>query len=64
MLNAVCAALLPHHFTGWQNCRPWKRNLFPERHGRYGTVTQKLYETLTGIHGRLEAPEGWLKVIE
>lgn len=30
-----------------------------------GPVTQKLYDTLTGIQmGRLEAPEGWLKVIE
>jgi len=30
-----------------------------------GPVTQKLYDTLTGIQmGRIEAPEGWLKVIE
>ena len=30
-----------------------------------GPVTKKLYETLTGIQmGRLEAPEGWIKVIE
>ena len=30
-----------------------------------GPVTQKLYETLTGIQmGRLEAPEGWIKVIK
>lgn len=30
-----------------------------------GPVTQKLYDTLTGIQmGRLEAPEGWIKVIE
>ena len=29
-----------------------------------GSVTKKLYETLTGIQmGRLEAPEGWIKVI-
>ena len=29
-----------------------------------GPVTRKLYETLTGIQmGRLEAPEGWIKVI-
>ena len=29
-----------------------------------GPVTKKLYETLTGIQmGRLEAPEGWIKVI-
>lgn len=30
-----------------------------------GPVTKKLYETLTGIQmGRLEAPEGWIKVIK
>ena len=30
-----------------------------------GPVTKKLYETLTGIQmGRIQAPEGWLKVIE
>lgn len=30
-----------------------------------GATTRKLYETLTGIQmGRLEAPEGWIKVIE
>ncbi len=30
-----------------------------------GPVTRKLYETLTGIQmGRLEAPEGWIQVIE
>lgn len=30
-----------------------------------GPVTKKLYETLTGIQmGRLEAPKGWIKVIE
>lgn len=30
-----------------------------------GPVTQKLYDTLTGIQmGRLEAPEGWIHVIE
>ena len=29
-----------------------------------GPVTKKLYETLTGIQmGRIEAPEGWIKVI-
>ena len=32
---------------------------------KMGPVTQKLYDTLTGIQmGRIEAPEGWLKVIE
>ena len=30
-----------------------------------GPVTKKLYETLTGIQmGRLEAPEGWIRIIE
>ena len=30
-----------------------------------GPITKKLYETLTGIQmGRIQAPEGWLKVIE
>lgn len=30
-----------------------------------GPVTQKLYDTLTGIQmGRIEAPKGWIKVIE
>ena len=30
-----------------------------------GPITQKLYDTLTGIQmGRIEAPEGWIKVIE
>jgi len=32
---------------------------------KIGPITQKLYDTLTGIQmGRLEAPEGWIKVIE
>lgn len=30
-----------------------------------GPVTKKLYDTLTGIQmGRLEAPEGWIRVVE
>ncbi len=30
-----------------------------------GEITQKLYDTLTGIQmGRIEAPEGWIKVID
>ena len=30
-----------------------------------GPITKKLYETLTGIQmGQIEAPEGWIKVIE
>lgn len=29
-----------------------------------GPITQKLYDTLTGIQmGRIEAPEGWIKEI-
>ena len=32
---------------------------------KMGPVTQKLYDTLTGIQmGHIEAPEGWIKVIE
>ncbi len=32
---------------------------------KMGEVTKKLYDTLTGIQmGRLEAPEGWIKVIQ
>ena len=42
-----------------------KEICFPSGMDAMGPVTQKLYETLTGIQmGRLEAPEGWLKVIE
>ena len=38
---------------------------FPSGMEKMGPVTQKLYETLTGIQmGHLEAPEGWLKVVE
>lgn len=38
---------------------------FPSGMEKMGPVCQKLYETLTGIQmGRLEAPEGWIKVIE
>ena len=38
---------------------------FPSGMEKMGSVTQKLYETLTGIQmGHLEAPEGWLKVVE
>ena len=30
-----------------------------------GPTIQKLYDTLTGIQmGRLEAPEGWIQIIE
>lgn len=30
-----------------------------------GPITQKLYDTLTGIQlGRIEAPEGWIREIK
>jgi branched-chain amino acid aminotransferase len=36
----------------------------PNSSNGMGPVTQKLYDTLTGIQmGRIEAPEGWIKVI-
>lgn len=38
---------------------------FPSGMTEMGPITKKLYDTLTGIQmGRIEAPEGWLKVIE
>ena len=38
---------------------------FPAGMEEMGPVTKKLYDTLTGIQmGRLEAPEGWIKVIK
>ena len=38
---------------------------FPSGMEEMGPTTKKLYETLTGIQmGRIEAPEGWIKVIE
>ena len=38
---------------------------FPSGMDEMGPVTKKLYDTLTGIQmGRIEAPEGWTKVIE
>ena len=41
-----------------------KEICFPSGMSDMGPVTRKLYETLTGIQmGRLEAPEGWIKVI-
>ncbi len=37
---------------------------FPSGMTEMGPITRKLYDTLTGIQmGRIEAPEGWLKVI-
>lgn len=38
---------------------------FPSGMNEMGPVTKKLYETLTGIQmGRIEAPKGWIHVIE
>ncbi len=38
---------------------------FPSGMDEMGPVTKKLYDTLTGIQmGTIEAPEGWIKVIE
>lgn len=37
---------------------------FPAGMEKMGEITQKLYDTLTGIQmGRIEAPEGWIKEI-
>ena len=42
-----------------------KEICFPAGMEKMGPTTQKLYDTLTGIQmGRIEAPEGWIKVIE
>ena len=42
-----------------------KEICFPSGMEDMGPVTKKLYDTLTGIQmGRIEGPEGWLKVIE
>lgn len=38
---------------------------FPSGMEQMGPITKKLYETLTGIQmGKLEAPEGWIRVIK
>ena len=38
---------------------------FPAGMEKMGPITQKLYETLTGIQmGRIEAPKGWLHIVE
>lgn len=38
---------------------------FPSGMEKMGPVTQKLYDTLTGIQmGHIEAPKGWIKVVE
>ena len=42
-----------------------KEICFPSGMEKMGPTTQKLYDTLTGIQmGRIEAPEGWINVIE
>ena len=42
-----------------------KEICFPSGMDEMGPVTKKLYETLTGIQmGHLEAPEGWINVVE
>lgn len=42
-----------------------KEICFPSGMTEMGPVTKKLYDTLTGIQmGRIEAPEGWIKVIK
>ena len=42
-----------------------KEICLPSGMSAMGPVTQKLYDTLTGIQmGKLEAPEGWIKVIK
>ena len=42
-----------------------KEICFPSGMDEMGPVTKKLYDTLTGIQmGRIEAPEGWIRVIE
>lgn len=41
-----------------------KEICFPSGMDTMGPITQKLYDTLTGIQmGRIDAPEGWIKVI-
>ena len=42
-----------------------KEICFPSGMEEMGPVTKKLYDTLTGIQmGKIEAPEGWIQVIE
>lgn len=41
-----------------------KEILFPSGMNEMGTVSKKLYDTLTGIqYGRIEAPKGWIRTI-
>ncbi len=42
-----------------------KEICLPSGMNQMGEITKKLYDTLTGIQmGRIEAPEGWIKVVE
>ena len=42
-----------------------KEIVFPSGMEKAGEITQKLYDTLTGIQlGRIEAPEGWIMEIK
>ena len=42
-----------------------KEICFPSGMEKMGEVTQKLYDTLTGIQmGRIDAPEGWIREIK
>ncbi len=42
-----------------------KEICFPSGMNEMGEITKKLYDTLTGIQmGRIEAPKGWIQVIE
>ena len=42
-----------------------KEILLPSGMDKMGEITQKLYDTLTGIQmGKIEAPEGWIKIIQ
>ena len=42
-----------------------KEICFPSGMDEMGSVIKKLYETLTGIQmGHIEAPEGWIQVVE
>ena len=42
-----------------------KEICLPSGMSQMGEITKKLYDTLTGIQmGRIEAPEGWIKVIK
>lgn len=42
-----------------------KEICFPAGMDKMGEITQKLYDTLTGIQmGRIDAPEGWIREIK